>query len=145
MKRLKLTGPKLSVITQCQRASCLHTFETKVRDHCSYCVSVDYHRFMYASVYNVTSQGSDERGHTTVAKLLKNRIEGGRTVGHKRNISQVDNVSTSEDALPDLKKSLVLSATSNFWNRGYNKDIFFLLTAPRDDTWSGPCHRDGYL
>lgn len=55
--------------------------------------------------------GTDERGCTTVAKLVQQQIEGGRSISHNRTLSQHESVKADEDSLPDLKKRFNLSAS----------------------------------
>lgn len=49
--------------------------------------------------------GTDERGHTTIAKLTKLCICGGRELAHKRSMNQGEQLTVDEKELPDMKKS----------------------------------------
>lgn len=50
-------------------------------------------------------QGQDERGFTTVAKLKKLFIRGGRELAHKRSMTQSERTQCHESELPDVKRS----------------------------------------
>ena len=48
--------------------------------------------------------GVDERGHSTVAKLKRTCVRGGRQLSHNRSLSQQENIVADETALPDMKR-----------------------------------------
>lgn len=51
-----------------------------------------------------TKTGVDERGHTTIAKLKRTCVRGGRQLSHNRSISQAENLKVDESSLPEMKK-----------------------------------------
>lgn len=87
--------------------------------------------------------GVDERGHTTVAKLQRTCIVGGRELSHRRKMSQSEVVNCEDSQLPDVKRrhlSLNWKTLVSFLFDSISLQILFCLWThtcnPSKNCWS---------